>query len=64
MQDAVPKKMPTTTSAELAATLREMRDSLVNLSLMMQDHLHKFEEAEREKALPAATAADLKHQNS
>lgn len=61
MQNALPKKIPTTTSAELAATLREMRDALVNLSLMMQDHLYKFEEAEREKALPGTPTADLKH---
>ena len=61
MQDALHKKVPTTTSAELAATLREMRDALVNLSLMMQDHLYKFEEAEREKALAVMQAADLKH---
>ena len=64
MHDAISKKMPEKTSAELAATLREMRDALVGLSLMMQDHLYKFEEAEREKALLVTSTADLKNQNS
>lgn len=51
MEEPRPQKDPAQSMAELAAALNDMRDALVNMSLMMKDHLFELEAKHADQGL-------------